>query len=287
MNKPLLPGKVAIINGGATGMGRSTALLFAEEGCNCVIADVNEVEGKKTAAEASAKGKECLFVSCDLTDLKQIKDCVDLTVKKFKTVDILVGCAGGSVPRSKEVAPAPRGTKRGIRYTDEKYYDLMMALNLKGHVFFVKEVVPYMLKQNSGKIVLISSMGVFSPPGPSVEYHSAKAGILGLTCNLAYELAPHHINVNAILPGPVKTPFWDPVLSNIPENLRGEALDRIGQNIPLGRIGQPEDIANCVLFLCSELSSFITGQTINIAGGIPLGCYREGVPMVVAPPEKK
>ena len=177
MNRPLLPGKVAIINGGATGMGRSTALLFSEEGCNCVIADVNAVEGKKTAAEASKRGKECIFVSCDLTDLKQIKDCVDVTVKKFKTVDILVGCAGGSVPRSKVITPTPRETiKRGIQYTDEKYYDLMMALNLKGHVFFAKEVAPYMLKQNSGKMVFISSMGVFNPPGPSVEYHGAKAG---------------------------------------------------------------------------------------------------------------
>jgi NAD(P)-dependent dehydrogenase (short-subunit alcohol dehydrogenase family) len=152
----------------------------------------------------------------------------------------------------------------------------MMALNLKGHVFFCKEVAPHMIKQQSGKIVLVSSQGVYNPPGPATEYHSAKAGILGLTFNLAYELAPHNINVNAILPGPVKTPFWDPVLGDIPEALRDAALEKLGRSTPLGRIGQPEDIANAALFLASELSSFITGQALNVGGGLPLGRYLDG-----------
>ena len=273
--KALLPDKVVIINGGATGMGRSTAIIFAEEGCSSVIADVNEEEGRKTAEEATRKGKECIFVKCDITDLKQISDCVDQTVKKFGKVDILVGCAGGSVLRSMAAPPPGEARRRirGIQYTDEKHYDLMMALNMKGHVFFCKEVSPYMIKQKYGKIVLISSMGVYNPPGPAVEYHGAKAGIIGLVYNLAYELAPSNINVNGILPGPIKTPFWDPVLSMIPDDERGDALDRMGQFTPLGRIGQPEDIANTVLFLCSELSSYITGQMLNVGGGIPLSRY--------------
>ena len=104
----LLPDKVAIINGGATGMGRATAIKFAEEGCSSVIADVNETDGRETAEEAAKKGKECLFVKCDITDLKQIKDAVDKTVKKFGRVDILLGCAGG-VPRSKASAPLGGG----------------------------------------------------------------------------------------------------------------------------------------------------------------------------------
>jgi len=284
MNKPLLPNKVAIINGAATGMGRSTALLFAEEGCHCVVADIKEEEGKKTAREASERGKESMFVKCDLTDVTQIKHCVDETVKKFGNVDILVGCAGGSIPQKLNPGERP---KRGVANTDEKYYDLMMALNLKGHVFFAKEVAPYMIKQNYGKMVFVSSLGVFSPPGPSIEYHGAKAGIIGLVINLAYELAPHKINVNAILPGPVKTPFWDPVMENVPVDLRSETLDKLGeQGTPLGRIGQPEDIANCALFLCSELSSFITGEYISVGGGVPLNRYREGVPMVPTPVKK-
>jgi 3-oxoacyl-[acyl-carrier protein] reductase len=127
-----------------------------------------------------------------------------------------------------------------------------------------------------GKIVLISSLGVYSPPGPAAEYHSAKAGILGLTFNLAYELAPHNITVNAILPGPIKTPFWDPVFSMLPESERPAALEKLGQSTPLGRIGLPEDIANAVLFFSSELSSFITGQALSVSGGLPLGRYVDG-----------
>jgi NAD(P)-dependent dehydrogenase (short-subunit alcohol dehydrogenase family) len=276
--KPLLPGKVAIINGGATGMGRSTALIFASEGCSCVIADTNEKDGLRTAEEATANGKECLFVRCDITDLKQIRACVDGTVAKFGRVDILVGCAGGSVPGGASARPRhPDGTpKTGIEYADEKFFDMMTALNYKGHVFFCKEVVPYMKKQRYGKIVLISSMGVYSPPGPAAEYHGAKGAIIGLVNNLAFELGPSNINVNGVLPGPVKTPFWDPVLAQVPEEERDAMMDRVGRLTPLGRVGLPEDIAYTVLFLCSEMSSYITGQMINVSGGIPLERYREG-----------
>jgi len=276
--KPLLTDKVAIINGGATGMGRSTAYLFSEEGCNCVIADVNEEEGKETAVEATRRGKEAIFVKCDITDLKQIKDCVDQTVKKFGTVHILVGSAGGSVPRDSSARPrnADGTLKIGVEYTDEKHFDMMTDLNYKGHVFFCKEVVPYFKKQKYGKIVLISSLGVYDPPGPSADYHGAKAAIIGLVYNLAFELGPSNINVNGILPGPVKTPFWDPVLSHILPEERSDAMDRMGQNSPIGRVGVPEDIGNTCLFLCSEMSSYITGQMYNVGGGIPMGRYRGG-----------
>jgi 3-oxoacyl-[acyl-carrier protein] reductase len=269
--KKLLVNKVAIINGGASGMGRATALLFASEGCSCVVADIDEKEGKKAAEEAAKRGAESIFIKCDITDLQQIKSCVAGTVDKFGKIDILVGSAGGSKVKSDAAS-----NRRGIQYIDEKHYDLMMALNLKGHVFFCKEVAPYMIERKYGKIVLISSMGVYSPPGPSAEYHSAKAGILGLTFNLAYELAPHNITVNAILPGPVKTPFWDPVLSVLPESERPAALEKVGQATPLGRIGLPEDIANAVLFLSSDMSSYLTGQALSVAGGIPLERYIEG-----------
>ncbi len=273
--KPLLAGRVAIINGGATGMGRATARLFAEEGCHCVIADINEKEGTRTAEEATARGPEALFVRCDLSDLKQIKDCVDRTIEKFGKVEILVGCAGGSVPRQR-AAPGGDRRQRGIRYTDEKTYDLIMAVNFKGHVFFCKEVSGYMIDQHYGKICLVSSMGVYHPPGPAAEYHGAKAGIIGLVYNLAYELAPSNINVNGILPGPVRSPFWDAVLADVPEGQRDAALDEIGRGTPLGRVGTPEDIANTALFLCSEMSAFITGQMISVAGGIPMDHYQAG-----------
>jgi len=275
MNRLLLPDKVAIINGGATGMGRATALIFAEEGCNCVIADVKEEEGEKTAEEASQKGKEAIFIKCDITDTAQIKACVDQTVKKFGTVHILIGSAGGSVITSSAMTPPKEGERpaRGVENTQEAYFDLMTDLNYKGHVFFCKEVVPYMKNQKYGKIVLISSMGVYNPPGPSVEYHGAKAAIIGLVYNLAYELGPSNINVNGILPGPIKSPFWDPVLSMIPPEERGPVMDQMGKFSPIGRVGLPEDIGYTNLFLCSEMSSYITGQMLNVGGGIPMGRY--------------
>jgi len=287
--KKLLPDKVAIINGGSTGMGRATALLFAEEGCHCVIADIKDEEGRKTAADATKNGAEAIYINCDITDSKAIKACVDQTVKKFGTVHILVGCAGGSIPRTRvmQMKPGER-PKMGVENTDEKYFDLMTNLNYKGHVIFCKEVVPYMKRQKYGKIVLISSMGVYDPPGPSVEYHGAKAAIIGLVYNLAYELGPSNININGILPGPVKTPFWDPVLANVPETERGQRMDSMGRDSPLGRVGRPEDIANTVLFLSSEMSAYITGQMLSVAGGIPMGRFDpERSFMARRPPERR
>ncbi len=174
---------------------------------------------------------------------------------------------------------APKGIvrpRRGIQYIEEKFFDVMIDLNLKGQVFFAKEVAPYMIKQNYGKIVLISSQGVLTPPNASVEYHTAKAGIVGLTYDLAYELGPHNVNANCILPGPVKTPFHDPVYAGLSPAEKEERMARMGQNSPLGRGATPEDIANIILFLASEMSSYITGQAIIAAGGIPMGRYREG-----------
>ena len=272
----LLPDKIAIINGGATGMGRATAIKFAEEGCSSVIADVNEAGAAETVKEVKKRGKDCLFVKCDIMDLKQIKNAVDQTINKFGKVDILVGCAGG-VPRSRAPAKAGEKPKRGIAYTDEAFYDTMLNLNLKGHVFFCKEVAPYMIKQNYGKIILISSQGVLAPPSPSVEYHTAKAGILGLVYNLAFELAPHNITVNGILPGPIKTPFWDPMMAGMSEKDREARFETMGKSVPLQRIGLPEDIANTILFFASDLSSWVTGETLIVAGGKPLPVYREAL----------
>ena len=272
----LLPDKVAIINGGATGMGRSTAIKFAEEGCSSVIADVNEAGAMETVKEVEKRGKECLFVPCDITDIKQIKNCVDQTVKKFGTVHIMVGCAGGTPRVRGGDAPKPGSRpRRGVANLDGTFWDVMLALNLKGHAFFCKEVAPYMIKQKFGKIVLISSLGVYSPPMPASEYHSAKAGILGLVYNLAFELAPHNINVNAILPGPIKTPFYDPLMANLSEKEKEAKFDEMGRSVPLQRIGLPEDVANVVLFFASEMSSYISGETLIVGGGKPLPLYSE------------
>lgn len=263
----LLSDRVAIITGGAIGIGRSTALLFADEGCSVVIADILTKEGEKTAEEVSAKGRDGVFINCDITDTHQVQNMVAQTISQFGKVDILVNNAGG-VPKDLKSGGA------GIINLTEEQWDKIFALNLKGYVFCCQAVVPYMKDKKYGKIISISSMGVFAPPGPSIDYHSAKAGVLGMTYNLAFELAPFNINVNAILPGPVRTAFWDPVTRGVADKDAFFA-ELSKMKVPLQRIGKPEDIAGAALFLASELSSFITGVAIPVAGGIPLSPYHE------------
>jgi NAD(P)-dependent dehydrogenase (short-subunit alcohol dehydrogenase family) len=254
----LLENRVAIITGGAIGIGRGIALKFAGEGCSIVIADIDESSGKKTAEDVSKLGKEGLFIRCNVTDSRQVQDTVNTTIKKFKKIDILVNNAGG-VP----------GVKGGsIEETTEEEWDRIIDLNLKGTFLCCKAVVPYMKAQKSGKIINFSSMGAVHPPDSIVHYHAAKGGVLGLTTNLAFELAKFNIRVNAILPGPVRSEFFRDILKTKPDT---EAFfTMLAQRTPLKRLGTPEDIAGATLFLASDLSSFVTGEALHVGGGLPL-----------------
>ncbi len=253
----LLASRVAIITGGAIGIGRGIALKFAEEGCSVVVADIDAIEGKKTAEEVSKKGGEGIFASCDVTINRQVQDMVGKAISKFGKIDILVNNAGGV-----------SGPKGSIDDVSEEQWDKSLNLNLKSAFLCCKAVVPHMKKNKYGKIINISSLGAIHPAVSVVHYHSAKAGVLGLTYNLAFELAPFNISVNAILPGPIRTPFWEPVTRDIPDKDAFFA-EIAKKEVPMQRIGTPEDIAGAALFLASELSAFVTGETINVAGGLP------------------
>src|SRR4030042_7029634 len=196
----LLTNRVAIITGGATGMGRGSALKFAEEGCSIVIADINESEGKKTLNDVSTKGGDGIFARCDVTDNRQVQDMVNKTISKFGKADILVNNAGG--------VAGPEGSLDDIT---EEQWNKSLDLNLKSVFLCCKATVPHMKEKKYGKIINISSMGAVNPAVSVVHYHAAKAGVLGLTYNLAFELAPFNIAVNVIIPGPIQTPFWDNV----------------------------------------------------------------------------
>jgi NAD(P)-dependent dehydrogenase (short-subunit alcohol dehydrogenase family) len=244
------------------GIGQGIALRFADEGADVVIADVAEAEGEKTAAEITAMGRQGVFIRCDVTSSQQVNDLVEATVSKFGKVDVLVNNAGG-VP---EVTPGG-----SIVDIDDAQWARFLALNLSSQFYFCRAVVPHMKQAGYGKIVNVSSIGVVQPSDSVIHYHSAKAGVLGLTQNLAYDLAPHGICVNSVMPGPIRTPFWENVTRNMPPGAKEALFDKIARDaVPMGRIGVPDDIAGVALFLASGLSGYVTGVNICAAGGIPL-----------------
>jgi len=260
----LLKDKVAIVTGGAKGMGRSIALKFADEGCHVVVADIDQGGAEAVAKEARGRGVGALAARCDITRTPEIEAMVSQVLKEFGTVDVLVNNAGG--------VPGTGGSGNSETITEEEW-ERIVTLNLKGPFLVTKAVLPTMKQNRSGSIIFISSMGAVSPVVSVLHYHSAKAGIIGLSLNLAFELAPLGIRVNTIVPGPVETPFWDSLLPPGPE--REAFFEALGKHeVPLGRVGKPEDIAGAALFLASDLSSFVTGQTLCVAGGLPMMSQR-------------
>ena len=254
----LLENKTAIITGGAKGMGRGMAIRFAEEGCSVAIADISMKEADDTLGKMSKKGKEGIAIQCDVTDINQVRDTVDKVMNKFGKIDILINNAGAIADH------VP------IEDLPEESWDNVMALNLKSHFLFCKFVVPHMKARKYGKIINISSIGAIQPPAHEIHYNTAKSGIIGFTCDLANALASLNINVNCLLPGPIRTSFYDAMIGSMTEDEKDKFFGMLGTNVPLRRVGTPEDIAGAALFFASELSSFITGQSLCVAGGLPL-----------------
>jgi len=254
----LLKDKVAIITGGAKGMGRGMALKFAEEGCAVAIADIAIKEAEEVVAEIKKKGGNAIFIKCDVTSGQQVGDTVEKVVKKYGKIDILVNNAGGIA------AHIP------VEDLTEEAWDKTFALNLKSDFLFCKYVVPHMKKRKYGKIINLSSIGAVQPPAHEIHYNTAKAGVIGFTTDLANALAPLGINVNCILPGPIRTNFYDAMVGKMTEKERDGFFNMLGKKVPMQRVGTPEDMAGAALFLASELSAYVTGQALYVAGGLPL-----------------
>ena len=240
--------KIVLVTGAGRGIGASIAKRFASEGAEVIVNySGNDEAAQKTVDEITVTGGQAQKYKCSVNDSESVKVMIDEIIKKFRRIDILVNNAGI--------------TKDGLmlRMTDEDF-DRVIDVNLKGTFNCTKYVSKYMLKQKSGKIINISSVVGLSGNAGQVNYSASKAGIIGITKSAAKELSSRGITVNAVAPGYVDTDMTK-VLS---DNIRNEIL----KNIPLQRMGNVEDISNCVAFLASEDASYITGQVISVDGGM-------------------
>jgi len=252
-----IEGKVAIVTGTTSGIGEAIALRFAEERAKVIMTGIEPEIGEASAKAINDAGGEATYMNVDSLDQGQVKQMVKTVMDKYDRIDILVNNAGAAGGGSLEAS-------------DEDEWDQVLALNLKGAFLACKAAVPHMKKQGYGKIINVSSMGAVRPSVSVLAYHSAKAGILGLTLNLAFELAPFNIYANCIVPGPIETPFWDPLSKGMSaEQKRAFFAALAKKEVPLGRMGTPEDIAGPALFFASDLSSYVTGQILCVAGGQP------------------
>jgi NAD(P)-dependent dehydrogenase (short-subunit alcohol dehydrogenase family) len=254
-----LKDKIAIVTGSAMGIGQGIAYRFAREGAQVVIADISDRDGQATAAEIRKLGVDSFYAHCNVTDIDEIKNAVTKTLDKFGHIDILVNCAGG----------VPGLSQESLEGVDEEAWDRIVDLNLKSIYFFCRAVVPLMKAKGYGKIINISSMGAVHPPASLPHYHAAKAGVLGFTRNMALELATNGITVNTILPGPIISPFWEPVVKDVP-NRTAFFKAVASKEVPMKRMGTPEDVSGVALFLASDLSAYVTGDSIYCGGGLPL-----------------
>lgn len=237
-------GKVAIVTGGASGIGRETVNLLGSLGTHVVSADMNDSLNKENAENLNRGGMDITPIHNDVRDINSIKEVVSYTKKKFNRIDILVNNAG-------------IGKNQSYEKTNLEEWDRVIETNLRSVMFYCLEVIPIMKEQKYGRIINISSMaarigGIHS----GSDYVASKAGVVGLTKNLAKQVGEYGININGVAPGVIRTP------------MTADYPDEVESEIPLRRKGVPKDIANGILFLASDLSSYITGITLDVNGGL-------------------
>ena len=251
-----LKDKVALITGGAAGIGKATALRFAEEGAQVVICDVDQKAGERTLKDL---GPGAAFFRVDVTDRGSVESWVESVLEKYGRIDILVNNAG--IVRDSLLVKIKEGEL--VRQMPEKDFDLVVAINLKGVFNCTQAVVPAMVRQEAGVILNATSIVGIDGNIGQTNYIATKAGVIGMTKAWARELGRHNIRVNAVAPGFTATE----ILTSMPDKV----LEGMKARTPLGRLGQPEDIANAYLFLASDEASFISGDILRVDGGIVIG----------------
>jgi NAD(P)-dependent dehydrogenase (short-subunit alcohol dehydrogenase family) len=242
-----LEGKAALITGAGSGIGRATALLFAREGANIAVNDINIASAEETADAIRKMGRKAIALKADVAAENEVTAMVDTAIKELGGTHILVNNAGvgGGGP---------------VLESSAANWDRVMAVNLRGPYLCCRQAGRWMKEKKAGKILNISSIAALRFRSNMSAYASAKAGVMNFTRALALEWAPYHINVNCIIPGGINTPMTRDYLARL-------TPEQIKELIPLGRIGEPVDIAQAALFLVSDESSFITGAALAVDGG--------------------
>src|SRR5687768_4024744 len=250
-----LPDTIALVTGGGSGIGRAISRRFAREGAKVVVADRLGARAEAVAGEIAAAGGEALAVACDVTDRAAVGAMVERAVGRFGRVDVLVNNAGISIGGDPVAM-------------DEATWDFNFNVVLKGAFFCAQAVLPGMLARQRGVILNVASVNGLTGIGEE-PYSAAKAGMVNLTHNLAVRYGDRGVRVNCVAPGTIRTPIWDERVARDPR-----VFDKLAAWYPLGRVGEPDDVANAALFLCSAEAAWITGVTLPVDGGLLAGSYK-------------
>ncbi|MEH1987136.1 SDR family oxidoreductase [Nostoc sp.] len=246
----ILKNKVALVTGGTAGIGRATAIAFGAAGAKVVFSGRREAEGEKTAKLIRETGAECLYVRSDVSSEAEVQALVEKAIATYGRLDCAFNNAG------------TESSSKPLHEQSIEDFDKVMSINVRGLFLCMKYEIQQMLSQGSGAIVNNSStVGLFGFPGTS-PYVASKHAVMGLTRSAALDYAKQGIRINAVNPGPIATDMVDRILEPL-----GITVDSFASIVPMGRVGQAEEIAQAVIFLCSDAASYITGQPLAIDGG--------------------